>query len=278
MYLTFQIQDTGLGMDEEQMQRVFARFEQASPQTSIRYGGSGLGLFICRNLSQKQCGGIGVASRVGKGTTLAFYVGCRRANSEPTEPLQSPVIPDSSNSSPLSDDVRRILNEKSMSVRIRPKLTDRRTTHRYHVLLVEDNLINQRILHKQLTRAGCVVHIANHGVEALDLLRTTTHWRTQHTDGTPTQSVPIPLDVILMDINMPVMDGLTCTSKIRALENTGDFTTHIEIIAVTANASHDQAEQALAAGADTIQRKPFVVSELLQLIAERLDKRLPHRD
>lgn len=279
VYLTFQIEDTGLGMDEEQMQRVFARFEQASPQTSIRYGGSGLGLFICRSLSQKQCGGIGVASRVGKGTTLAFYVGSRKADDEPTGPLRSPAIADNSNTSPLVDDLREKSDERTISLRTRSKPTDNKTVPKYHILLVEDNLINQRILHKQLTRAGCMVHVANHGVEALEFLRNTTHWRTQDKDGTdtsPTNSSLKPLDVILMDVNMPVMDGLTCTTEIRSLESTGMLTSHIEIIAVTANASHDQAELALSAGADTIQRKPFVVSELLDLIGQRLDKRTSH--
>lgn len=284
IFLNFQIEDTGLGMDEGEMKRVFDRFEQASPQTSIKYGGSGLGLFICRNLAQKQRGGIGVASYVGKGTTLAFYVGCRRASPETATNIDPAALPKLTPPKIVADPIEDAmihLDQKSppkrngftVTVTDRTKAEQKVPSNQYHILLVEDNIINQRILSKQLTRANCKVHVANHGVEALEFLRSTTHWR--DTNGVKGADLPepIPLDIILMDLNMPVMDGLTCTTEIRALEHTGAITSHVEVIAVTANASQEQAEQAYSAGVDTILRKPFVVSELLNLIEERVGKK-----
>lgn len=283
IYLTFQIEDTGLGMNEEEMQRVFDRFEQASPQTSIKYGGSGLGLFICRSLSQSQCGGIGMSSNVGKGTTIAFYVACRDAAIELTQQAITKLAIEPNDS---ADQILRTTHLPDMvqalpSIAQIPVKSDKTTKHCYQILLVEDNIINQRILSKQLTRAGCSVSLANHGVEALEFLKGTAHWCKEENDNdcnsitaiTKAIAQPVSLDVILMDLNMPIMDGLTCTTQIRALEHTGALTTHLEIIVVTANARNEQTEQALLVGADAVLRKPFVVSELLELIEKRLSKR-----
>jgi CheY-like chemotaxis protein len=103
----------------------------------------------------------------------------------------------------------------------------------WHVLIVEDNLVNQRILATQVSRLGCTVHVANHGGEALDLLRKTKHYKGQEKDG-------IDLSIILMDLEMPVMDGLTCVRKIREMEAEGLVRGHIPIVAVTANARGEQ--------------------------------------
>lgn len=118
-----------------------------------------------------------------------------------------------------------------------------RMMHNYHILLVEDNLINQKVLSKQLRNTGCTVYVANHGVEALDFLSTTTLWK----DGSLDQNRN-ELSVILMDLEMPIMDGLTCTRKIRDLEREGKLKHHVPIIAVTANARSEQMDIALEAG------------------------------
>ena len=109
-----------------------------------------------------------------------------------------------------------------------------------HVLLVEDNVVNQTILAKQLKKAGCTVTIANHGLEALERLRETRLWHT-NLDGKK-------MDIILMDWEMPVMDGLTCAKEIRILETTGHLVGHVEIIATTANARDEQLQMALESG------------------------------
>jgi CheY-like chemotaxis protein len=110
-----------------------------------------------------------------------------------------------------------------------------------HVLLVEDNLINQQVLHKQLTRAGCVVHVADHGADALEKLKGMDCWEGQAGKGSP-------LDIILMDTQMPVMDGLSCTREIRKFEAEGILSRHVPIIAVTANVRHEQVDETLTAG------------------------------
>jgi CheY-like chemotaxis protein len=114
-----------------------------------------------------------------------------------------------------------------------------------------------------LRKAGCEVYVANHGLEALDFLRKTEFWSAVDND---TQMQPIALSVILMDVEMPVMDGLTCTRKIRELQSTGHIIEHIPIIAVSANARSEQVARAKEAGIDDAISKPFRIPELLPKI------------
>lgn len=225
VYLTISISDTGVGMTADEIKKLFQRFEQASSKTSIKYGGSGLGLFISQKLTEKQGGEIGVASQAGKGSTFAFYVKARR-----TEPENAAV----------ESQIHRPTGVRSRSERkkVEPKDSEPKIMH---VLLVEDNVVNQKVLGKQLMRAGCQVHIANHGLEALDYIQTTNLW---HEPG----HQPETLDIILMDMEMPLMDGLTCSREIRAWQKAGKLTRHIEIIAITANAREEQIESALSSG------------------------------
>ena len=128
----------------------------------------------------------------------------------------------------------------------------------YHILLVEDNLINQKVLSKQLRSAGCTVHVANHGVEALDFLSKTTLW------SEVTESPKMELSIILMDLEMPIMDGLAATRAIRDMEREGKLNRHVPIIAVTANTRTEQMNLALEAGmvsgASFQCRKTFVLT------------------
>ena len=110
----------------------------------------------------------------------------------------------------------------------------------FEALLVEDNLVNQRVLGKQLQKAGHSVILANHGQEALDHLQTTSLWNGNESGK--------GLDVVLMDLEMPVMDGLTAARRIRELEASGAINRHVPIIAVTANTRKEQIETCLAAG------------------------------
>lgn len=110
----------------------------------------------------------------------------------------------------------------------------------YHILLVEDNLVNQKVLSKQLRKAGCTVHVANHGEEALARLEESKLWM-GNSNG-------IELEIVLMDLEMPVMDGLTCARQIRILQQKGMLVRHVPLIAVTANAREEQIEISMAAG------------------------------
>jgi CheY-like chemotaxis protein len=109
------------------------------------------------------------------------------------------------------------------------------------VLIVEDNLVNQRVLQKQLKNIGFITEVANHGGEALEVLKTSRFWAGQ-------EKIGVELAIILMDLEMPVMDGLTCARTIRDLEVEGTIVKHVPIIAVTANARLEQIESAISAG------------------------------
>lgn len=127
--------------------------------------------------------------------------------------------------------------------------------------------MNQKVLQKQLSKIGYKVQIANHGQEALDYLTRTTVWRQQDR----AETTPLPdVHVILMDIEMPIMDGLTCSKRIRDLQSSRDIVKHIPIIAVSANARAEQMKQALDAGVDGFITKPFRMPELTSVISKLL--------
>ena len=111
---------------------------------------------------------------------------------------------------------------------------------------MEDNVINQRVMSQQLSRLGCAkVYTANHGLEALDFLATTTFYNGD-----------IPLSIVLLDVEMPVMDGLTCARRVRELEKMQVITKHVPICGITANARTSQIDSCIEAGMDEV-----VVSE-----------------
>ncbi|KAF2759413.1 hypothetical protein EJ05DRAFT_451688 [Pseudovirgaria hyperparasitica] len=231
VYLTFLVQDSGIGLNYNDISKIFGRFSQASLKTHVTYGGSGLGLYISKQLAEKQGGKIGVTSVPGQGSTFGFYVKGRRSEKQ----LLLPTAP-----KPITNG------------------TKERLSRELRVLLVEDNLINQQVLSKQLRRSGFIVDVANHGLEALEVLEKST------------------FDVVLMDSEMPVMDGLTATRAIRKKEREGQgllgeaATTRyraggrLPIFTVTANVRNEQITAALAAGSDAVVQKPFKVIDLIE--------------
>ncbi|KAJ8606122.1 hypothetical protein MRB53_041198 [Persea americana] len=307
VYLKFAVKDTGRGLNESEMDLLFRRFSQATPKTHVTYGGSGLGLFISRELTEKQGGEIGVASESGKGSTFAFYVKSRRADPPAateeatrdspvteldgltdggTTPLNIPMSPTQSVPATSVPPALTSLDKN------KPPLAAK--TNRFPVLVVEDNLVNRRVLVKQLQKHGFSCYEANHGLEALDLLRAST-WQTNPISlatlsaapssiaalstsplaASSTMSSigskkfsdkdgPLEIAVILMDLEMPICDGLTCMKRIRNMENDGTIQGHVPIIAVSANARKEQIEEAKQAGADSAVSKPFRVPELIK--------------
>ncbi|KAF1356035.1 hypothetical protein EJ07DRAFT_167875 [Lizonia empirigonia] len=209
VYLAFSVKDSGIGLKDKEIHNIFERFKQANVKTHVKYGGSGLGLFISKELTEKQGGEIGVSSVYDQGSTFGFYVKTRRADRRPQT-------------------MSELFNEHSGSDKEQQAL---------HVLLVEDNLINQKVLGKQLKKAVCVVSVANHGLEALQILEKET------------------FDVVLMDLEMPVLDG------------GGE---RLPIIAVTANVRKEQVDTAMAAGADRVMQKPFKVADLVYMMKSLL--------
>lgn len=255
LFTTLTVTDTGVGMDKDQIKKLFSRFQQGSEKTSIKYGGSGLGLYISQRLTEKLGGEIGVLSQPGKGSTFGFYVKVRRTVYKPETPsaaanaIQSPKL--------LSMSSRSSSNPVKIGI---PEVD----LNKIHVLVVEDNIVNQKVLVQRLKKAGCVVSVANHGAEALKFLETTNAWHESDSSAFSTTTIEtdknkensraliakerIHLDIILMDWEMPVMDGLTASKEIRKLQAEGKITRHLEIIATTANAREEQIRAALQSG------------------------------
>ncbi|KAI5848592.1 hypothetical protein DFP73DRAFT_474167, partial [Morchella snyderi] len=261
LFLTITVKDTGIGISKQNKRNLFQRFNQV-PKTHITYGGSGLGLYISRRLCQLQGGNIGVSSVEGEGSIFRFYIKACRAAAPPT-PATSVSI-GSPTSTQGSTQSKRPNSYHSSPGGVRshynpPKYSSESSSIRkasqdplYHVLVVEDNLINQKVLRQQLVMEGCVVDTANNGQEALEKIMQS---RFVKKDGKP-------LDVVLMDMEMPVMGGVEATKRIRQLE-VQRRTGHIPIIGISANARSEQLTMMTAAGMDDAIPKPFRIPELL---------------
>ena len=287
IFLHFAVQDTGRGLSDDEKKLLFLRFSQASPRTHVQYGGSGLGLFISRELVELQGGEIGVASKAGEGSIFAFYVKGRRSAAPEDEMAQFPPVnirKSSTGKNAVPINLKAPQQGLSISQTSNISLPQRPAPiNALKILIVEDNLVNQKVLSKQLRNMGCVVHVANHGGECLDRLRDSTFWKGNERDG-------LEISVILMDQEMPIMDGLACTKEIRKLEERGDVTSHVPIIAVTANARSEQIDTAMGVGMvclrsymselgmltrysqDGVVSKPFRIVDLIPTVEELTEK------
>lgn len=276
IYVRFKVQDTGCGLTDEEKQILFQRFKQASPRTHAQYGGSGLGLFISKRLAELHGGQIGVSSEAGKGSMFSFYVQARRCG------------PPSGNGQGLRGIEKHLGSNGSLQRQLTPQRQDIASTggqgaslvatkagkefdpKKTSILVVEDNLINQRVLGNQLKKAGCTVHLANDGLEALVFLRTTRFAAPKPPNKKPDEEAAsaegIPLDVVLMDLEMPNMDGLTCVREIRKMEALGELVDHVPVIAVTANVRDQQVATARQSGMDDVLSKPFRIVDLLKKV------------
>jgi len=265
------VTDTGPGLDDDEKKILFQRFSQVSPRTHVQYGGSGLGLFICRTLTEKQGGQIGVESQKGEGSTFAFYIKVRRANNpqpDPSAAMPTPQINPAKLLMPMSP-TQQLTRSPVPSIGILQSVpsatmlaSSNDAARMLDVLIVEDNLVNQKVLQRQLQLSGNKTHVANHGGEALQALRQSRFWDEEKaavvkgsllswsccSGSSGDKENRRNISVILMDLEMPIMDGMTCTSEIRRLESEGIITQHIPIIAVTAYARPEQIENAKAAG------------------------------
>lgn len=238
LYLRVAVSDTGRGLTAQEKKLLFKRFAQASPKTSVEYGGSGLGLFISRQITELLGGEIGVGTSSSGGCTFAFYV-----TTSKVEPPKTPIIsphkatpPLRSKSAPVAldlnqDDDKRVSGTTNGMKRETPVPSGTR-----RVLVVEDNIVNQKVLCKQLRNRGFYVEASNHGMEALSALEAAIASEKSY------------FDVILCDIEMPVMDGIECVQEIRRREEDGLLPGHIPIIGVTANVRSKQVNTAIDSG------------------------------
>lgn len=265
IYLAVSIQDTGPGINHEEAGRLFNRFSQASPRTHTQYGGSGLGLFISRELVEMHGGRMGFSSRPGEGSLFGFYVRTRRST---TTPVPSPPLV---GDTPLNID-QLVLTTPPVQGSSRTKdnnAVQRNKGQRLEfsspplakILIVEDNLINQRLLQKLVVKRGYETAVASNGEEALAIISTSA-WNTSHAE---TPDAP-RIDVILCDIEMPIMDGKTCVRRIRQLQQEGLLQGSIPVIAVTGNARGQQVEEAKGCGFDAVITKPYSIPELFSTV------------
>ncbi|KAF2659309.1 aerobic respiration control sensor protein arcB [Lophiostoma macrostomum CBS 122681] len=279
LYIQVKVEDTGCGLTVEEKQLLFERFSQASPRTHAHYGGSGLGLFISRQLAELHGGHIGVASVAQVGSTFGFFIQARRIDTPQRPPpsrqpsrrhtLQNPERPALAESSSASSHltVAAIAGLPSPPpVPATSSSSARPINNPLHILIVEDNLVNQKVLAKQLRKAGCTISTANNGLEALTHIEST-EYRTF--GGTP-------LSVILMDLEMPEMNGLECVACIRNMEAEGKILRHVPVIAVTANVRGEQIATARDSGMDDVVSKPFRIPELLRKIEDLLTRLAEH--
>lgn len=253
------VADTGPGLLEEEVKLLFQRFQQATPRTHVQYGGSGLGLFISRILTEMQGGQIGVSSKRDIGSRFNFYIKSRRSLKPPaTEYERITPFKISRKSHSPSSPTRPKLNRQ-------PSKAAPEDNNQFDVLIVEDNIVNQKVLQRQLRNCGNNTFVANHGKEALQTIEKSRFWLGKEDEG-------VDISVILMDLEMPVMDGMTCAKRIRELEREGTIVRHIPIIAVTAYARPEQIASAKAAGIDDVISKPFRIPELIPKIEELVSK------
>jgi PAS domain S-box-containing protein len=216
--IRFNVVDTGIGIAPEQQEPIFESFIQADGSTTRKYGGTGLGLTISRQLISLMGGRIGVSSTVGAGS--CFWAELTLQKHEIHRPVQEP---------------------SALSVPTQPAALG------FRVLIAEDNSTNQKLALRLLHKWGCHADAVANGREALDALAV------------------VPYDLVLMDMQMPEMDGLEAATEVRVRERISGH--HIPIIAMTANAMESDRQLCLLSGMDDYISKPIKAQELYAKIA-----------
>jgi signal transduction histidine kinase len=229
--LRFRIKDTGIGISESQLEKIFRPFSQADMSTTRRFGGTGLGLSISRNLARLLGGELRAESTLGKGSIFDFTI--QTGPLEDVAMLDAPTVSSPSVGGQLAEDQI-------------PRLDDVR------ILLAEDGEDNQRLITKILSSLGAKVEVAENGAIACER-------------ALEAQSSGEAFDAILMDMQMPVMDGYSASMNLRQQGY------RRPIIALTANSMKGDREKCLAAGCDDFISKPVKRALLSRAVAEALD-------
>lgn len=276
--IKFVVEDTGIGIEEEVRKRLFQPFSQGDPSTARRFGGTGLGLTICKSLLDLMKGRMAMESTIGAGTVATFWIPFNR----PQGPQGSGLV----RIDPLPD---RLQSEMSVSCNSseyeqflstpppdpwdkgrvpwrHPSISslsamgspedDLPVTQRanIHVLVVEDNAINQQIALRTIKKLGFQVTATWNGKEALDYLRAAHNGTKQKPD------------IILMDVQMPIIDGYKCTHLLRHHLPYKTFVQNVPIVAMTASAIQGDREKCKRAGMDDYLAKPVKSKTLERML------------
>ncbi|MHB9066668.1 MAG: response regulator [Pirellulaceae bacterium] len=225
--LEFHVIDTGMGMTTEQMARIFKPFEQADSSVTRRFGGTGLGLSISKRLAEALGGDLRVQSTPGQGSTFTLLI--------ETGPLSGVRMIDAPTAEQLLQRTKQVEHTAS-DILLRPS----------RVLIVDDGESNRQLISLLLRRAGLEVSEAENGVEAVHRVE----------EGT--------FDLVLMDMQMPVMDGYAATRRLREQGHS------VPIVALTANAMQGDEDECRKAGCSHFLAKPIDIDRLFTLLAETL--------
>jgi signal transduction histidine kinase/ActR/RegA family two-component response regulator len=215
--LAFAVRDSGIGLSEEGLGKLFKSFSQADSSTTRKYGGTGLGLVISKRLAELM-GGAMSAESAGQGRGSTFRFSIRAPETNVPQPLQARPAVD-------------------------PGMAER---HPLRILLAEDNVVNQKLALRILQQMGYRADLTGNGVEAIDAIERQTY------------------DLVLMDVQMPDMDGLEASRRIVQRWPEGQ---RPRIVAMTANATQSDREMCIAAGMDDYLTKPIRVDQLVAALA-----------
>ncbi len=243
--LQLTVQDSGIGMDEEHLARLFQAFEQADTSMTRRFGGTGLGLRISKRLAMMLGGDITVQSRLGEGSCFTVSISTGSCSS-----LKIPSLKSDACSEACQDPTHLTCAANKPGITSHQAPASKRLEGK-RILLVEDGPDNQRLIMHHLRKAGAEVTLACNGKLAVEALTA---------DGTvdgPLRDV-LPFDLILMDMQMPVMDGREATELLRGKGAT------LPILALTAHAMQADLQMCLDAGCDARITKPIDREELIE--------------
>jgi signal transduction histidine kinase/AmiR/NasT family two-component response regulator/PAS domain-containing protein len=252
--LRFTVADTGIGISPEQQDRLFSLFEQADGGIARKYGGAGLGLVISKSLAELMGGEIWVESETGKGSRFMFEITVQEG-----EASESPTAGDSG--TVIAGGINDRAAESESSGGADGETDNRGVFKGRTILLVEDVELNREIVIALLEETGVTIECAANGAEALAMFREKGE----------------KYDAILMDIQMPEMDGFEATRRIRDFERErSQLPEHpkaIPIIAMTANVFREDIEKCLAAGMNDHLGKPIEIEEVLRKLKIYLGRR-----
>jgi CheY-like chemotaxis protein len=233
--IRFSVSDTGIGIPANRQDILFSPFTQADGSTTRKYGGTGLGLAISKQLAELMGGMIGVESEVGKGSTFWFTAVFEKQLARPGS----------------AEGLAEIEGEGAMDrFATRPTISES-FNRKIRILVAEDNPVNQKVAQAMLRKMGLQADVVANGLEAVNAL------------------LIIPYDLVLMDCQMPEMDGFEATGKIRQ-QGSKTLNPCIPIIAMTALAMQGDREECIQAGMNDFIAKPVQQRELAKMLARWL--------